>query len=97
MVVVQTIITVILSTLVWKVLCSSSLVLVVYLQNVGDSGLSSQDQTWVRLDICIFCCFKPWGELPVLSPESNVQGERGRKRRIGETEGGGIGVVVVMC
>lgn len=39
-----------------------------YLKDIGDSGLCSQDETWVGLDISIFCSLQSRGKLPVLSP-----------------------------
>lgn len=39
-----------------NVLYSLDQVLVHYLEDIGDSGLCSQDETWVRLDVSIFSC-----------------------------------------
>lgn len=46
----------------------------VYLENVGDSGLGSQDEDRVRLFVSIISSFELWGGLPVLRPKSNVHG-----------------------
>lgn len=46
---------------------------VLYFEDVGDGGLGPQDETRVRLDICIFCRLQPWGKLSVLRPESRVR------------------------
>lgn len=55
---------------------------VLYFEDVGDGRLSPQDETRVRLDICIFCRLQPRGKLPVLRPESRVRNNGDTKSEV---------------